>query len=166
MHRRLSSLTVLSSALALSAGMAAADGPGSDTRLFAGLSWSFGAKSGPALQLGAIYADTDAGNDVTGARGYLNLSLSGGRPQVVVTGFAGTTDVVGEIGLGYEFDGGGVFGQFGALGDYWAAGGTYGFGDGGWSGYIGLHSHGFDEVDMPAGGHPDCIGPSCGGDFD
>lgn len=116
-----------------------------ETTMFAGLNWKFGAaSSGLAARVGVIYTDTDASNNVTGARFFFDHGISDGTNRLALTGFSGDTDAVAEIGLGYQF-GSGMYAQVGAMGDYWEFGGTYGFTDQGLNGYIGAQSYAFGD---------------------
>ncbi|OOY13589.1 hypothetical protein BMG00_07420 [Thioclava marina] len=121
----------------------------SETRLFAGLNWTFGKQGGGlSTRVGAIYTDIDSDDDVQGARVFLDLDLfkQGGTPSVFVTGFKGTTYGMGELGLGYDFGNGEMIGQFGGLMNHFEIGGNYGFSGSGMNGYVGVTSFKFDKV--------------------
>lgn len=120
-----------------------------ETRLFAGLNWTFGKSgSGVATRVGAIYTDTNSNDNLHGGRIFIDYPLfkKGAAPSLFVTGFTGTTDSVGELGFGYNFGSREMFGQIGGLVSHFEFGGNYGFSGSGLSGYLGVTSFEFDTV--------------------
>lgn len=118
-----------------------------ETRAFAGLNWTFGGTSTLEGVLGVINQETDPTGDVTGAKAAVHVDLLGrGQPTSLrLTGLRGTTDLQGELGLGYNLDGSGLFGIAGGHGNYFAFGAEIGFA-GGVEGYVGVHSYGGFET--------------------
>lgn len=118
-----------------------------DTSAFIGLNWTFGGTSTLEGVLGVINQETASDGDVTGMKAAVHVDLMGrGQPASVrLTGLKGDTDLQGEVGLGYNLDGSGLFGILGGHGNYFAFGGEFGFG-GGIEGYVGVHSYGDFEV--------------------
>lgn len=80
------------------------DSSNSDTALSIGIQYDFGDMQ-LALVAAARSTKTDTGNDVTGAKLDLSIPLTGGThaPTIRAMGLAGSTDVQGEIGVGYDF---------------------------------------------------------------
>ena len=150
-------------ALALAAGPALAGGiapppvttttGADDTSLFAGLNWTFGPGGGsPEGVLGVIHSEVDAGGDLTGALLSFNIGLSrgGNPPDVRLAGFAGSDDLAGQLGLGVNLDGSGLFGLGGFLTDYAQGGLTFSL-DGDIGGFLGIHSYEFVEPEEDMG---------------
>jgi hypothetical protein len=118
-----------------------------DTSLFAGLNWTFGPGGGsPEGVLGVIYSEVDAGGDLTGGLLSFNIGFAGGGnpPDIRLAGFAGSDDVAGQLGLGINLDGSGLFGLGGFLTNYGQGGLTFSF-DGDIGGFLGIHSYEFVE---------------------
>lgn len=117
-----------------------------DTSLFAGLNWTFGSgASGPTAVVGVIHSEVDAGGDLTGGILSFNINLSGDGPATVTfAGFAGSDDIAGQLGLGLNLDGSGLFGLAGFLSNYAQGGLTFDF-DGDVGGFLGIHTYEFVE---------------------
>ncbi len=118
-----------------------------ETQAFLGLNWTFGGTSTLEGVLGVINQETDASGDVSGAKAAVHIDLLGrGQPTSVrLSALKGTTDLQGELGLGYNLDGSGLFGIAGGHGNYFAFGAEVGFG-GGIEGYVGAHTYGGFEA--------------------
>ena len=73
---------------------------------------------------------TDTGNDVTGAKVDLTIPLTGDNhaPTLRAMGLAGSTDVQGEAGIGYDFGKSQALIGAGAQGPYVNGGFNYYFG--------------------------------------
>ncbi|MBF9057990.1 hypothetical protein HKCCSP123_02225 [Rhodobacterales bacterium HKCCSP123] len=129
-----------------------------ETSLFAGLNWTFGsAGAGPTAVLGIIYSEVDAGGDLSGGILSLNVNLSetGGPATMTIAGFTGSETITGQLGLGLNLDGSGLFGLAGFLSNFAQGGLTFDF-DGDIGGFLGIHTYEFVEplmeLDLPFGG--------------
>ncbi len=126
-----------------------------ETSLFAGLNWTFGSgASGPTAVVGVIYSEVDAGGDLSGGILSFNVNLSenGGPATLTLAGFAGSDDIAGQLGLGFNLDGSGLFGLAGFLTNYAQGGLTFDF-DGDIGGFLGIHTYEFVEPLMVMGEH-------------
>lgn len=135
-------LTIAAVAICL-AGAASAN----ETKGFVGLNWTFGPDaSGLEGFIGAMNYDVDPDGDTNGAKLALHLGFGPGPVQgkIKLTGLTGKNDAMGELGLGYGSHG--FFGTGGVWGEHWNLGGDLYF-NGGWEGYLGLHTL---EIDEPA----------------
>ncbi len=77
---------------------------GDSTAAFLGLRWDLGS-AGPALSGGVRYLRSDDGEQVYGAQVDASLPLTGDihLPKLRLMGIAGTVDVQGQIGGGFDF---------------------------------------------------------------
>jgi hypothetical protein len=100
-----------------------------DTALFIGLQYDFGDMQAD-LVAGARRTVTDTDNDVTGAKFDIAIPLTGENhaPTIRAMGIAGTTDVQGEAGIGYDFGKSQALIGAGAQGPYVNGGFNYYFG--------------------------------------
>jgi hypothetical protein len=117
------------------------------TQAYAGINLVFGGGGvTPEAVLGVTHGTTDTSNDVTGANASLHVGFGDGigLNSVKLTGLAGDLDQWGELGLGYNFGSGSVFGVGAFADENLRAGVDLGF-DGFFQGYVGLHS--FDGFD-------------------
>ena len=112
----------------------------SETMLSIGIQYDFGDQ-----QLGLVAAarstTTDTDNDVTGGKVDLTIPLTGDNhaPTIRAMGLAGSTDVQGEAGLGYDFGKSQSLIGAGAQGPYVNGGFNYYFG-GILAPYLGLNT--------------------------
>ncbi|NNK78025.1 MAG: hypothetical protein HKP40_04855 [Litoreibacter sp.] len=135
------------------AGIAPIAPPKNDTtKAFAGLNWSFGGGSfTPEAILGVVHGSTDINNDVDGGKLAMHFGLMNGfaPSKIKLSGLSGDIDSQGELGLGFDFLGGGFFGVLGLNSGNVHLGLDIGF-SGGLSGYAGLNTIGdFDPVARP-----------------
>jgi hypothetical protein len=109
----------------------------------------------PEAVLGVTHGTTDTSNDVTGANASVHFGLANGfgLRAVKLTGLSGDVDQWGELGLGYNFGSGSVFGVGAIADENLRAGVDLGF-DGFFQGYVGLQS--FDAFD-PRGEEPESL---------
>ncbi|MDR9427179.1 MAG: hypothetical protein RI538_01820 [Salibaculum sp.] len=126
------------------------------TQGYAGVNLVFG--SGGVTReavLGVTHGTTDTSNDVTGANASVHFGLGNGfgLRAVKLTGLSGDVDQWGELGLGYNFGSGSVFGVGAFADENLRAGVDLGF-DGFFQGYVGLQS--FDAFD-PRGEEPESL---------
>ena len=134
-------LGILASATFASAGPATPEFTSNkDTALSIGLQYDFG-----DMQLDLVAAarstTTDTDNDVTGGKVDLTIPLTGDNhaPTIRAMGLAGSTDVQGEAGLGYDFGKSQSLIGAGAQGPYVNGGFNYYFG-GILAPYLGLNT--------------------------
>ena len=112
----------------------------SETMLSIGIQYDFGDQ-----QLGLVAAarstTTDTDNDVTGGKVDLTIPLKADNyaPTIRAMGLAGSTDVQGEAGLGYDFGKSQALIGAGAQGPYVNGGINYFF-DGVLAPYIGINT--------------------------
>lgn len=117
------------------------------TQGYAGVNLVFGSGGvTPEAVLGVTHGTTDTSNDVTGANASVHFGLGNGfgLRAVKLTGLSGDVDQWGELGLGYNFGSGSVFGVGAFADENLRAGVDLGF-DGFFQGYVGLQS--FDAFD-------------------
>ena len=100
-----------------------------DTAISIGLQYDFGDMQFD-LVAAARSTKTDTGNDVTGAKVDLTIPLTGDNhaPTLRAMGLAGSTDVQGEAGSGYDFGKSQALIGAGAQGPYVNGGFNYYFG--------------------------------------
>jgi hypothetical protein len=115
-----------------------------DNKVYAGINWNFGARSGATAVIGYRGAKTRDNDKVRGFKVELGYILSGapmGFGELRIKGLAGTRDVQGEFGAGYGFHGQAFLLTGGVQGPYVVAGTDYLFGPG-WQPYIGVNTLG------------------------
>jgi hypothetical protein len=100
-----------------------------DTAVSIGIQYDFGDMQ-LDLVAGARSTKTDTENDVTGAKLDISMPLTGDTraPTIRAMGLAGSTDVQGEAGLGYDFAKSQALIGAGAQGPYVNGGFNYYFG--------------------------------------
>lgn len=105
-------------------GDALVTGGAGSTGAFVGLNWTFGSAPTPELVLGVAHGQTSADGTVQGAKAavYLDVNAGFALDTVKFTGLYGSTDMQAELGAGYNFQRGDMFGIVGANGSYFAAG--------------------------------------------
>jgi len=94
------------------------------TKGFVGLNWTLGGSPTPELVLGVAHGQTLADGTVQGAKAgvYFDVASGFALDKAKLTGLYGTSDVQAELGFGYNFQSGAVFGVAGANGSYLNAG--------------------------------------------
>jgi len=80
-------------------------GDGSKTEFYAGLKWSLGAGSTPAVVLGIMKTEVESNDDTDGGHLSLdfNLGATGGLGKLKLAYLKGKDDLQGELGVGYDF---------------------------------------------------------------
>ncbi len=115
-----------------------------DNKLYAGINWNFGARTGATAVLGYRAAKVRANDRVRGAKVEVSYVLSGapmGLGELRVKGLAGSRSLQGELGAGYGFQGQAFLLTGGVQGPYVNAGADYLFGPG-WQPYVGVNTLG------------------------
>ncbi|MGB8622848.1 MAG: hypothetical protein WCD16_08510 [Paracoccaceae bacterium] len=114
------------------------------TEAFVGFNFTFGAGDvTPEGVLGVLHGRTDKNNDFNGAKASFHFNFRNGisARAIKLTGVTGGTETRGELGLGYSFANGTLFGTGGLTHSYFTLGGELGF-DGSGLGYLGVQSIG------------------------
>lgn len=111
-----------------------------DTAFSVGVQYDFGDMQ-PELVGSVRHTVTDTENDVTGGKVDLSIPLTGDNhmPTMRAMGVAGSTDVQGEFGLGYDFGSAQALVAGGAQGPYVNGGINYQL-DGKFAPYIGVNT--------------------------
>lgn len=111
-----------------------------DNKVFVGLNWNFGVRTGLSAVVGYRWAHVSANDHVRGALIDLTVPLTGAPVQlgeVHLKGLSGTRSVQGELGVGYGFQSAAFLVNGGVRAPYVNAGTDYLFGKG-WQPYIGV----------------------------
>ncbi|MDR2837030.1 MAG: hypothetical protein LBV49_00410 [Azonexus sp.] len=120
------------------------DGQRTDKRVYAGLQWTFGGKSGfvPQVVIGARSLKVKSSDSVSGGEVSLRLNIFNGfgvdSLRAVYVG--GKRDIQGNLGGGYSFADGRFLGTAAAQGPYSRLGADYLFGSGAFRPYIEVNS--------------------------
>lgn len=129
-----------------------------DNKVYAGINWNFGARTGATAVIGYRAAKVRSNNRVRGAKFEVSYILSGapmGLGEIRVKGLSGSRSLQGELGAGYGFHGQAFLLNMGVQGPYVNAGTDYLFGPG-WQPYIGVNTlgkarHARETSSCPAG---------------
>ena len=129
-----------------------------DNKVYAGINWNFGARTGATAVLGYRGAKIRSNDRVRGFKVEASYILSGapmGFGEFRVKGLAGSRSLQGELGAGYGFHGQAFLLNAGVQGPYVNAGTDYLFGPG-WQPYIGVNTlgkprHARETSSCPAG---------------
>jgi len=127
-----------------------------ETRAYAGLNWSLGGGTTPALVLGAFRARVKSDGDTTGGNLAFHINLAGGvKPGKLKLGYLdGKEDLQGELGIGYDFLKQAPLLGLGLNGPHVSAG-VDAYANPGFVPYITLHSKG--EFDKPNQTPSQCV---------
>lgn len=129
-----------------------------DNKVYAGINWNFGARTGATAVLGYRGAKVRSNDKVRGFKVEASYILSGaptGLGEVRVKALAGGRSLQGELGAGYGFHGQAFLLNMGAQGPYVNVGTDYLFGPG-WQPYVGINTlgrsrHARETLSCPAG---------------
>ena len=129
-----------------------------DNRVYAGINWNFGARTGATAVIGYRGAKVRSNDKVRGFKVEASYILSGapmGLGEVRVKALAGGRSAQGELGAGYGFHGQAFLLNMGVQGPYVNAGADYLFGPG-WQPYVGVNTlgrvrHARETLSCPAG---------------
>jgi len=115
-----------------------------DNRVYAGINWNFGTRTGATAILGYRAAKVRSNDRVRGVKAEVSYVLSGapmGFGEARIKALAGSRSVQGELGAGYAIQGQAFLLNAGVQGPYVNAGTDYLF-DKGWQPYIGVNTLG------------------------
>lgn len=111
-----------------------------DNKVFVGINWNFGVRSGATAVLGYRWAKVKSNDRVHGALADITFVLTGapvGLGEFHVKALSGSRSVQGELGVGYGFQGEAFLVNGGVRVPYANVGTDYLFGKG-WQPYIGV----------------------------
>lgn len=96
----------------------------STTSAFVGLNWTFGNAPTPEIVLGVAHGQTSTDGTIQGAKAAVYLGVTSGLAlnSIKLTGLYGSADLQAELGAGYNFQRGDIFGVVGTNGNYFATG--------------------------------------------
>ena len=125
------------------------EGTKTDTKAYAGLKWSLGGGTTPALVLGVMRGKVKSDGDTRGGNLSLGINLAGGvKPEKLKLGYLyGKEKVQGELSAGYNFISGKPLLALGVNGPY-INGGVDFSKDEPMTPFMMLHTHG--EFDKPS----------------
>ena len=109
-----------------------------DNKVFVGINWNFGVRTGATAVVGYRWANVNSNNRVHGALADLTFVLSGapvGVGEFHVKALSGSRSVQGELGVGYGFQGEAFLVNGGVRVPYANVGTDYLFGKG-WQPYV------------------------------
>lgn len=126
------------------------------TRAYAGLNWSLGGGTTPALVLGVFRTKVKSDGDTSGGNLAFHVNLAGGiKPgKLKLSYLNGKEDIQGEVGVGYDFLKGEPLLGVGINGPHISAG-VDAYANPGFVPYFTLHSKG--EFDKPSGTSSQCV---------
>jgi hypothetical protein len=120
----------LLSPIVASAGIAPQFESRTQTTGYVGLQWLLGEKEQsavPSVVLGARYTKTSTNNRVNGADLFLTYDFSKAQMGSVRLGYlGGKCDLLGTVGIGYDYANNGMLGYLGAIGPYSKVFGQFG----------------------------------------